>query len=140
VIHRALAHYAQAWRSLRAWRAPLPTLVIVEPYRGGGRLGVARCGLRTATVYATGDLAEDLSTVLHELAHLAAPLAARSHGSEWRALFVAAAREVTGGEDDDLDDLNLTTTDLDAAIRDEIAEWLSRTSQTFAARLVHQRR
>jgi hypothetical protein len=50
---------------------------------------------RRMVVTAGSDRADALTTIIHELAHLAAP-ARESHGDRWRTLFVDAVREVSG--------------------------------------------
>ena len=68
-----ISHWAHTWRNLAAWGAELPATFKIKPIRDSARvLGRAHCDKRLAEIFVTGQLAEDLSTVLHELAHLAA--------------------------------------------------------------------
>lgn len=46
-------------------------------------------------VYTDGDLADDITTILHELAHGVAGQHIQ-HGMLWRAAYAAAAQELTG--------------------------------------------
>lgn len=72
-------------------------------------------------------MAEDLGTVLHELAHLAAPDRAH-HGAEWRALYAAGAAEALGLPMHTFDDADEQTT-LNAHVRDACRAWLVSSGQ-----------
>lgn len=123
------------WRTLRAWRAPLDVALAVEPYRGGRELGLARdsyCTGRSATVWVTGHLAEDLSTALHELAHLAAPRSTH-HGALWRETYAAGAQEALGLPPYSLEP-DVTAHDLDVQVREACEAWLTRTGQRVMLR------
>lgn len=52
-------------------------------------------GSKRMVVTAGSDRADALTTIIHELAHLAAP-PREVHGDRWRGLFAEAIREVTG--------------------------------------------
>lgn len=130
-----IRHYADRWRTLAAWRAHLPALVAIRKMAPGQRrMGLAHPDECRAIVYVSGDLAEDLATVIHELAHLAAPNHA-NHGEQWCELFIAATAEVTGLEAEGFD-LDVPITDLDAQVRDAIADWLARTGQAAVLRAI----
>jgi hypothetical protein len=106
----------------------LPAAITLKPYkRGQRRLGFAKPGHCVATVYITGNLAEDLSTVLHELAHLAAP-GHEHHGERWRELFIAAVAEACGCDPDAIEP-EVVITDLDSQVLAEVAAWLIRSGQ-----------
>lgn len=48
-------------------------------------------------IYASGILAEDISTILHELAHVDVNFRERAwHGALWRKTYVDATKELTG--------------------------------------------
>ena len=74
----------------------------VRACRGYFASGVAWCGLQEATVWIHRDwetipaqYVAAVSVVLHELAHLAAPLAEK-HGPLWAGLFLDAVEKLTG--------------------------------------------
>jgi hypothetical protein len=121
--------WATRWKSLAAWRAPLDVGVTIKPRPAHvvNRLGTAHCADRKATVYATGDLTEDLCTILHELAHLAAPRWTR-HEMLWRMLYLAAVVEATQ-RPGHLFDPNVTIVDLDAQVVSAIDAWLTKSGQ-----------
>lgn len=121
-----LQHWAERWRSLSAWRAVIPMRITFKTRKTKRRSGTAWSHEGRAVVYMTTNLVYDLATVLHELAHLAAP-DSEHHGPHWRALFVAAAVEALGGPDDYEVDVNIT--ELDAQVEDAVRAWLKRTGQ-----------
>lgn len=126
-------HYASAWRTLRAWRAPLPAKLTFEEWKHQRVVGFARPWRREVTIRYTGrdlrSLAFDLGTVLHELAHLAAPNLVH-HEQPWRELFVASCVEVckTAGGIDAFD-TDVAITDLDVQVRSEVLRWLNFTGE-----------
>lgn len=125
--------WAETWRSLAAWRAPLNVEITVKPQpKHVRRLGTAQARQKTAIIYAIGDLAEDLGTALHEMAHLAAPVYV-AHERPWREIFVAAATEALGCNAD-LFDLDVTVVDLDAQVVAAVDGWLARTGQITVLR------
>lgn len=123
-----IAYWANRWRSLAAWRGQVAMKITVKTRKTRRRVGSAWSHEGRAIVYVTNDLGHDLATVLHELAHLAAPNS-EHHGEHWRTLFVAAAVEVFGGSIDDyeIDDINFT--ELDRQIEEAARDWLKRTGQ-----------
>lgn len=122
-----IQHWADRWRSLSAWRALIPMRITLKTRKTKRRSGTAWSHEGRAVVYLTNNLAYDLATVLHELAHLAAP-DSEHHGEHWRKLFVAAAVEALGGPDDyEIDDVNYG--ELDAQVEDAVRAWLKRTGQ-----------
>jgi RES domain-containing protein len=124
-----LKHWADRWRSLRAWRAPIAMQLTFKLQRkNSSRAGTAWSHQGRAVVYLTGDLAYDLATALHELAHLAAP-DSEHHGTHWRTLFVAAAVEACGGSADDYEIDDVEYGELDAQVEDTVRTWLKQTGQ-----------
>jgi hypothetical protein len=122
-----VTHWARHWRTLAAWGAPVPAAITIKHHEGQRRLGRARPYLCTAEILTTGDLADDLGTALHELAHLAAP-GSEHHGKRWREIYARAAAEALRC-DRDLFDLDVTITGLDAQVREAAGRWLARTGQ-----------
>jgi hypothetical protein len=91
----ALRGYATRWATLRAWGPSLAGVAVeIIATRHARLAGCAWPLARRVEVYATGSLVEDLATVLHEYAHVAARDG--GHSARWRALFAASVREVTG--------------------------------------------
>jgi hypothetical protein len=129
-----ISHWAYNWRNLAAWGAQLPATFKIVPHKGQQRLGRADCLKRTAEILVTGELAEDLATVLHELAHLAVPNYVQ-HEEPWREMFVAAVAEACGCDASQFD-LDVVITDLDAQCRDAIAGWLVRSGQSIVLRSI----
>jgi len=117
-----IQHWADRWRSLSAWRAVIPMRITVSTRKTTHRSGTAWSHEGRAVVYASGNLAYDLATVLHELAHLAAPNS-EHHGEHWCKLFVAAAVEALGGPDD----YEIDYGELDAQVEDARGSSSSRT-------------
>jgi hypothetical protein len=126
--NQVISHWGHTWLSLAAWQAPLNVSLRyrVRP-TNQRRLGTAHCARRVATVYLTGHLAEDLSTVLHELAHLAAPINA-DHGPRWRELYVAASAEALAA-DASVFETETSILDLDRQVVTVAHDWLRRSGQ-----------
>lgn len=131
---QVVRHHAEKWRHLLAWGAVLPAVIKVEPYQGGV-LGRGNCVSKLALVRVTGNIAEDLATALHELAHVAAPMGDH-HGKGWRTLFARAACEAFKLPRDHFDHERVTVTDLDAQVVTEARFWLKRTGQSDMFRLL----
>ena len=129
-----IKHWANQWRSLAAWSAPIPMQVNVKPHKGTRRVGVAWCYQGRANVYVTGNLAFDLATVLHELAHLAAPNS-EHHGERWKAIFARAVAEACGVDADEFE-IDVVITDLDKQAQEAIASWLMRSGQATVLRAI----
>lgn len=129
-----VTHWADTWRSLAAWGAPIPMRVTVKPYKGTQRVGVAWCYQGRANVYVTGDLAFDLATALHELAHLAAPNS-EHHGERWKLIFAKAVGEACGVDPDEFE-IDVKITDLDRQAREAVAGWLMRSGQSVVLRAI----
>ncbi len=129
-----IQHWADRWRSLSAWRAAIPMRITVKTRKTKRRAGTAWSHEGRAIVYLSGNLAYDLATALHELAHLAAPNS-EHHGEQWCKLFVAAAVEAFGGPNDyEIDDINYS--ELDAQVEDACRAWLKRTGQADVLRAI----
>ncbi len=129
-----LKHWADRWRNLAAWGAPIPMHVKIIPDNGCGVLGRARPARGTATVKATGNLAGNLKTILHELAHLAAPTFVH-HEITWRELFTRGASEALGAHAADFD-LDVTLFDLNQQVEDAVETWLKRSGQGAVLRAI----
>jgi hypothetical protein len=87
------------WKRLRSWGRRLTCGLTIKRTDRGSR-GWAHLLRDTIVVYVDtpeSDSLEARVTLLHELAHIAAPLDAH-HGREWRELYLAAAAEVLGVE------------------------------------------
>lgn len=101
----ALQVIAASWCSLRAWQ-PVDmrgVKVKVKFRRGWGSSGHATTSRAHGQVEVIVRLGEDeadgLAVLLHELAHVAAQRRGHDgHDKGWRAIFRAAALEVTGEE------------------------------------------
>lgn len=128
-----VVHWANQWRSLRAWRATIPMVITVEPYKRG-YLGKAWSHRGDAKIRLTGKLHIDLATALHELAHLAAPNS-EAHGMHWRELFVAATAEALDISPDEFE-VEVSYNDLDRQVEDAVATWLARSGQTAVLRAI----
>jgi hypothetical protein len=120
--HEIVERYADKWRNLRAWGAPLPMKIEIVAHQNTRNLGYARPALCDAKVRVTGKLNRDLATLLHEMAHLAAPRDAQ-HGIEWKTVFARAAAEALDGDFDDFD-LSVTKYDMDQIVIDMVDAWL----------------
>ncbi len=116
--------YAERWRSLRAWGAQLPMAIKVEKHKGQRVLGWANIGPCTTVIRCTGNLARDLTTALHELAHLAAP-GQTGHGERWREMFVRGAAEAFDCDVDDFD-TDVPYLDIDQQVIAAATVWLAR--------------
>ena len=128
--------HAADWVSLAAWRGALTAhatiAVVPRPARYTRRLGTAWTCEQRAVVYATGDLITDLPTVLHELAHLAAPTRVH-HDRPWRVLYLDAVAEATRTPRELLD-ADVALDDLRAQAEAAIRAWLDATGQLTVLR------
>lgn len=131
-----LKRYANEWRSLAAWGAPISMQLEIRPskYCDPATLGRANSWRGTAWAYDTGDLVCNLKTVLHELAHLAAPDSVR-HAKRWRELYVRAASEALGASVDDFD-LDVELLALNQQVERAVRDWLDRSGQTVVLRAI----
>lgn len=128
-------HWAHAWRSLRAWHAAIPAMRFeFEAYKGRGFVGHACNSSGRIKVRLTGRLHFDLATVLHELAHLAAPNS-EHHSLAWRELFATAAAEALGMSVDDFE-IDVPFSELDRQVEDAVEGWLVRSGQTAVLRAI----
>lgn len=94
--HDLIRLFAENWKHLRAWGRPLVEVEIkIVDARQNGHTGYCRPAARTLTICAGRELASNLDTALHELAHCAAP-ADTHHGPAWREAYAMAVQEVTG--------------------------------------------
>lgn len=122
--------YADSWRSLASWRVPLDVTVAVKPMPAHHtrRLGTAFVCQRRANVYVIDhDVTGALSTLLHELAHLAAPDFTH-HELPWREIYVNAVAEATKS-DASLFDLDVSLDELRPQVRAAIDAWLDASGQ-----------
>ncbi len=122
-----LASYADRWRNLRAWRAPLPAVVTIEPWRGQQVVGYAVPARCETVIRQTPRLADDLGTVLHELAHLAAPTRA-GHDRAWRQLYALGAAEALALDPHTFVDAPTNQT-LTSLVREACDRWLTTSGQ-----------
>ena len=122
--------FARRWCGLLAWGAPVRLDEIqVGKYNGTAYAGRAYCGRHKIVVLQQGSLSTDLSTVLHELAHLAAPNH-EHHGAHWRRLYTRAAAEAFSVSVDTFDpSCDLIIGDLDEQIREAARPWVKRNRQ-----------
>lgn len=126
-----LKSWADQWRTLRAWGRNLEEVTFTfKPHRRGP-LGSACSVTRDAEIRETHDLADDLATILHELAHLAVP-GCEQHGTRWRVAFSAAVKEVTGGVVADAE-IHL----IDRQARDYVKQWLTASGQAAVLRALN---
>lgn len=95
--------YAHQYLSLLAWGGAIPKAEFhFERYKGQRCKGWANSVRGTVVVRCSGSLADDLKTVLHELAHLAAPTS-EHHGLAWKNVYARAAAEAFEMDIDDFD-------------------------------------
>lgn len=129
-----LKSWADRWRSLAAWGAPLPMSIEILDDKGRGPLGKAWSYACSAIVYDTGHLPGNLKTILHELAHLAAPNYVQ-HELPWRRMFVRAACEALGARVEDFElDVDLLT--LNNQVEDAVKAWLDRSGQAVVLKAI----
>lgn len=127
-------YWAGRWRSLAAWGAPLRMEIEVREYKGGATLGWAWAGRGECVVRLTGDLARDLGTALHELAHLAAPSYVH-HERPWREMYARAAGEALT-RDPSMIDLDVDKYALDDQVVHMVRHWLRCTGQDVVLRAI----
>ena len=90
-----IMHWANQWRTLRAWKRDLSEVQIKISKRiNASRLGTCWSTEQRITIYQGASLVEELDTLLHELAH-AATIGAH-HDARWQEVYAAAVTEVTG--------------------------------------------
>jgi hypothetical protein len=119
-----LKKWAAQWIQLKAWGRPLEEATFTfEPYKSG-RLGCAWVTRRAIEIRETGSLQRDLATVIHELAHLAAP-GSEHHGDKWRAVFCRGAHEALGVAISDTGGIHM----LDRQVESACHTWLVHTGQ-----------
>lgn len=121
--HEMVKFYADKWRSLRAWCAPIPMDVELKPHRGTYNLGLAWSGRGKLQVKITGRLSRDLATLLHEMAHLAAP-DDEHHGARWKEMFIRGAAEALDADVSDFDP-DVTKYAMDEQVIDMVECWLA---------------
>lgn len=128
VVERVVRHFAEEWRTLKAWGRALEEVhFVVKPYVRG-KLGYASyCTGEVEIRVRPGDVADALETVLHELAHHATGGGARAgvhHGDKWKGKLFSAICEVTDitGADDHVG-VGWTMLQLDAWARGRLAKW-----------------
>lgn len=91
-----LLDWAEEWRKLAVWSRPIDVPILWEAYGGNGQpLGFADYRHREIWVFVTGNKAEDMATVLHEMAHMDITPEG-GHGPRWRRRFALATEIVTG--------------------------------------------
>jgi hypothetical protein len=116
--------WAVVWCRLATWGKPLtPTFKVEAWHVTYPVLGRAHPKTNLVEIYVTGGIAEDLSTVLHELAHIASP-APPHHGIKWKIIYVRAVAEVCQRDVASFD-LEGDAATLDDQCRRAIELWLS---------------
>jgi hypothetical protein len=136
-VEDVLRSFARQWCGLLAWGAPVQLdEVKIGRYNGTAYAGRANNHKHWIIVLTTGKLATDAATVLHELAHLAAPNS-EHHGAHWRQLYTRAAAEAFGVPADTFDaSTGLIIGDLDEQIREAAYAWLKRTGQLSTLKMI----
>lgn len=90
-----ITRHANDWRNLRAWGRSLDNVRIEYVDREHARrAGTCWTYEQRLVVYRQARLSDQLSTLLHEMAH--AVEISDSHGLAWQRRFAAAVAEVTG--------------------------------------------
>lgn len=137
---RYLLGRTRAWKALTSWRQSLADVAVgFEPLAESpdGYLGRAfhdRSTVpptRCVMVYVTGYLAEDLETVLHELAHHSVGCGAE-HRAPWMHRLAEAVEEATGiaaPEWRDLEDAENGTQLYDCRVIAHLVAWLDQTGR-----------
>lgn len=120
--HTTVEYYADKWRNLRAWGALLPMAIELVAHKGTVNLGLAWSRACKAKVRITGDLPRDLATLLHEMAHLAAPNS-EHHGARWKEVYIRAAAEALDCSPDDFEP-DVPYLDLDQQVIDYATAYL----------------
>lgn len=91
---RVLQKWASDWRALRAWGCDLSDVDIdISETKHPRRRGTCWPLERRLTLYRGDSITEDLSFLLHEMAHVVT--IHDNHGSEWQSCFARAVTEVT---------------------------------------------
>lgn len=122
---QAYEEAARRYAQLKAWEKDLTGCKVAirfsasKAHTSGHAFGGNGKGRFVVTVGT--DCADAHVTILHELAHVAAPVA-EWHGTRWRLFYLAAASEVVGHRIEASG--NLTTVELDRHIRRELALFL----------------
>lgn len=99
MISRAqgLLSWADRWRTLRAWRRDLSQVrVEVSDQAHPQRLGTCWSLQQRLVIYRGPSFVDELSTLVHELAHAATIL--EHHSEIWQEVYAAAVTEITGIE------------------------------------------
>lgn len=125
--------WAAVWCHLAAWGKVLAPTLRVEAYLPFFPiLGRANPKTNLVEIFVTGGIAEDLSTVLHELAHISAP-APPHHGIKWKLSYMTAVAEVCRC---DVTSFNLDAdpSELDDQCRKAIERWLIAEADTLRYR------
>ena len=111
--------WASRWRTLKAWRRDLSDVkMTISDHVHAGRLGTCWSSQQRITIYKGDSFIDELSTVLHELAH-AATIGAH-HDEPWQTTFAAAITEVTSIA---VTPLAYNYEVLDAAAKDAMQTW-----------------
>jgi hypothetical protein len=92
---QGLRTWARRWATLRAWRRDLSEVKIeISDRAHADRLGTCWSYEQRIVIYRGDSFIDELSTVVHELAH-AATIGA-SHDERWQDVYSAAVTEITG--------------------------------------------
>jgi len=135
-LKEGLQVWAERWRGLKAWGRPLEEVTVEFRQRHAGNYatGLAFPTLRRIVVTAP-DMTRGLTTLLHELAHVAVP-GNEHHGTKWREAFVGAVTEVTGVYVTPVGSLRV----LGDGVRAAVASWWKTSGNEFAWGLVRDRK
>lgn len=91
---QGLRKWADQWRTLRAWKRDLSGVKIEISDRWWSlRLGTCWDYEQRVVIYRGDSFVDELSTILHELAHAAC--IGSGHDEKWQTTFASAVTEVT---------------------------------------------
>jgi len=92
---QGLRTWASRWSRLKAWQYDLSEVKIKVSDRSfPDRLGTCWSAEQRITIYRGASFVEELTTLVHELAH-AATVGAH-HDERWQRVYAAAVTEITG--------------------------------------------
>lgn len=134
----AVKVWAERWRTLKVWPCSLADVTVdVRNRSGADSTGRAFYMERRIVISVSSDMADSLTTVLHEFAHAARPrrhdVEWTGHDDVWQSLFARAVREVTGIAVPETAD---NFRDLDRAATDAVRAWWKSSSNEFAFNLI----
>lgn len=90
-----LRKWETEWKLLKSWNRDLSLVEVeISDREHANRLGTCWSYEQRLVVYRGDSIADELHTLLHELAHAAT--IGEKHGPIWQATYADAVREVTG--------------------------------------------